>query len=78
MDGAFDNLDINDVDLSEYASFSDYIDEYASNAMHVTLSQHDLGLLVLAYEQNPQDQNQQFLVEIELDEKQVGIYEVTE
>ncbi len=78
LDGALDNLDINNVDLSEYASFSDYIDEYASNAMHVNLSQHDLSLLVFAYEQKPEDQNQRFYVELELDEKQIGIYEVTE
>jgi len=79
LDGAIDNLDINDVDLNEYPSFSDYIEDYASHKMQVRLISDDWELLGDAYlRMRDAGAEQCRYIRMDLDMSQVGAYEATE
>jgi len=74
---AIENLEINDVDLSDYALVADYIDEYASNAMQVHLIGLDLNLMENAYMRKSYSTTERFReVLLDLDYEQVGDYQV--
>jgi len=77
LNAAIENLEINDVDLSNYASTWDYIDDYASNAMQVHLIGLDLDLMAKAYTRKARATTEQFrYVLLDINREQIGIYEV--
>jgi len=74
---AIENLEINDVDLNDYALVGDYIYDYASNAMQVHLIGLDLNLMENAYMRKSYSTTERFReVLLDLDYEQVGDYEV--